>query len=121
HPISHFTEKRAGKLRKATYPRLRRHWHFINELKLYEIDHHVNYGVHIYGTIQDVPKFLMASSLYHPDTVTRSLAHDGSGDVPGLKDDDNNWDTRAHKQRIQRINLQTLEVWHSLLEDKSAT
>src|SRR5699024_430368 len=34
HPESHFTEKRASNLRAATYRRLRRHWQFINELKL---------------------------------------------------------------------------------------
>ena len=42
----------------------------------------------------------MASSLYHPDTVERSLKHDGSGDEPGLKDPDGNWDLRPHRERI---------------------
>ena len=42
--------------------------------------------------------FLMASSLYHPDTVERSLKHDGSGDEPGLKDPDGNWDLRPHRE-----------------------
>ena len=60
-------------LREHTYLRLRRHWQFINELMLYEIDHHVRYGVHVYGRHADYVNFLMASSLYHPDTVERSL------------------------------------------------
>ena len=29
--------------------------------------------------------FLMASSLYHPDTVERSLRHDGSGENLALR------------------------------------
>lgn len=37
HPESHFTDEKAGLLREYTYLRLRRHWQFINELKLYEI------------------------------------------------------------------------------------
>ena len=37
HPESHFTDEKAGLLREHTYLRLRRHWQFINELKLYEI------------------------------------------------------------------------------------
>ena len=31
------------------------------------------YGVHVYGNVADQVDFLMASSLYHPDTVERSL------------------------------------------------
>ncbi|WP_344683637.1 Eco57I restriction-modification methylase domain-containing protein, partial [Actinocorallia glomerata] len=69
HPESHFTEKKAQHLRGETYRRLRRHWQFINELSLFEIDHHVSYGVHVYGTSQERPRFQMAASLYHPDTV----------------------------------------------------
>ena len=42
--------RREGRvLREQTYLRLRRHWQFINELRLYEIEDHVRYGVHIYG------------------------------------------------------------------------
>ena len=41
HPETHFTDEKAGNLREATYLRLRRHWQFVNELKLFEIDHHV--------------------------------------------------------------------------------
>ena len=50
HPESHFTDEKAGLLREHTYRRLRRHWQFINELILYDIDHHVRYGVHVYGS-----------------------------------------------------------------------
>ena len=39
HPETHFTDEKAGVLRAATYRRLRRHWQFINELVLFEIDH----------------------------------------------------------------------------------
>ncbi|MGO1536570.1 MAG: Eco57I restriction-modification methylase domain-containing protein [Yaniella sp.] len=117
HPISHFTEIRAGALRRATYLRLRRHWHFVNSLKLYEIGHRVNYGVHIYGPRRVAPSFLMASSVYHPDTVTASLSHDSSGPVPGLRDDDHQWDTRPHKHRIQLIDVSVLETWKSILEE----
>ena len=37
HPETHFTDEKAGPLRAATYGRLRRHWQFINELQLFEI------------------------------------------------------------------------------------
>lgn len=117
HPESHFTEKRAANLRAATYRRLRRHWQFINELKLYEIDHHVSYGVHVYGASYDEPQFTMAASLYHPDTVERSLDHEGGTEVPGLKDADGNWDTRPHPERIIHVDNDILKVWAEILDE----
>ena len=118
HPESHFTDEKAGLLREHTYLRLRRHWQFINELMLYEIHDQVRYGVHVYGCARIVT-FLMASSLYHPDTVERSLKHDGSGDEPGLKDPDGNWDLRPHRKRIIDVTDETLRIWHALMEDDS--
>jgi hypothetical protein len=117
HPESHFTDEKAGPLRASAYGRLRRHWQFINELTLFEIDHHVAFGVHVYASHRE-PHFLMASSLYHPDTVERSLMHDGSGVEPGLKNDDGHWDTGAHARRIIEVDDSVLMTWHALLEDE---
>lgn len=117
HPESHFTEKKAAHLRAETYRRLRRHWQFINELSLFEIDHHVTYGVHVYGARRESPQFKMAASLYHPDTIARSEIHDGSGEVPGLKDGDGNWDTRPHLERIIHVDEAALGVWADILDE----
>lgn len=115
HPETHFTDEKAGLLRQAAYERLRRHWQFVNELTLYEIDHHVSYGVHVYGSPQ-APSFLNASSLYHPDTILRSFKHDGSGEEPGLKDPDGNWDLRPHAGRIITVDHAVLASWKATLE-----
>ncbi|MBY4229790.1 class I SAM-dependent DNA methyltransferase [Rhodococcus fascians] len=115
HPESHFTDEKAGPLRKACYERLRRHWAFVNELTLYEIHHLVTFGVHVYGSTTE-PQFLSASSIYHPDTVERSLAHDGSGAEPGLKDPDGKWDLRPHRGRIINVDDSVLKSWKDVLE-----
>ncbi|NUT72345.1 Eco57I restriction-modification methylase domain-containing protein [Pseudarthrobacter sp. C4D7] len=117
HPESHFTEKIAAHLRAETYRRIRRHWQFVNELSLFEIHHRITYGVHVYGTRRDSPLFRMAASLFHPDTVVRSEAHDGSGDVPGLKDAEGNWEIRAHAERIIVVDESVLAVWASILDE----
>ncbi|MCF6376422.1 class I SAM-dependent DNA methyltransferase [Nocardioides KLBMP 9356] len=116
HPETHFTDEKAGVLRAGAYRRLRRHWQFINELVLFEIHHLVVYGVHVYGLERDAPEFLMASSLYHPDTVERSLQHGGEGTEPGLKDMEGKWDVRPHRSRILRVDKETLATWHTLVE-----
>lgn len=117
HPESHFTEKKAHHLRAETYRRLRRHWQFINELSLFEIDHHVSYGVHVYGERREQPRFQMAASLYHPETVVRSLDHQGGTEVPGLKTAEGRWDTRPHQERIVNVDLDVLKVWADILDE----
>ena len=119
HPESHFNDEKAALLREYTYLRLRRHWQFINELKLYEIHDQKTYGVHVYGNPTDRVDFMMASSLYHPDTVERSLIHDGSGEEPGLKDPEGNWDLRPHRGRILDVADATLQTWHAIMENDS--
>lgn len=119
HLETHLTDEKGGLLRAATYARLRRHWHFINELTLFEIQDQKSYGVNVYGQPRDRIAFLSAMYLYHPDTVGRSLAHDGSGEEPGLKDDDGNWDLRPHRSRIITVDESVLRTWHAVLEDES--
>lgn len=116
HLDSHFTDERAGLLRGTTYRRLRRHWEFINELKLFEIQHQKHYSVNVYGPERAAASFRNAVSLYHPDTVLRSLVHDDSGPEPGLKDDNGNWDQRPHQGRITRVDGEILKSWHDVLE-----
>ncbi|GAA3605484.1 class I SAM-dependent DNA methyltransferase [Microlunatus ginsengisoli] len=115
HPETHFTDDRAGPLRWETYTRIRRHWQFVNELHLFDIGNLVTYGVHVYSAPRSV-SFLNASGLYQPDTIERSLAHDGSGPAPGFKGDDGSWDMRPHAGRITRVDEETLVTWHEVLE-----
>ena len=116
HMESHFTDAKTPGLREATYRHLRRHWQFINELHLFEIQNQKQYGVNIYGT-QQTPSFLHATSLYHPETVQRSLMHDGSGEEPGFKDPHTGtWDLRPHSARIQSVDESTLKTWKMVTE-----
>ncbi|MGW4364332.1 DNA methyltransferase [Nocardia takedensis] len=117
HPESHFTEQRAAPLRRATYQKLRRHWHFRNELALFtEINNTRNFGVHVYGYDATV-RFLQSASIYHPDVVVRSLAHDGSGPTPGIKDAEGEWDVRPHAERILSVTESELAGWAALIDE----
>ncbi|MDQ2845589.1 MAG: class I SAM-dependent DNA methyltransferase [Actinomycetota bacterium] len=119
HLESHFTDEKAVNLRRETYRRLRRHWQFINELTLFEIQHQKTFGVNVYASSRS-PMFLQAASLYHPDTVERSMRHDGSGEEPGFKDPDGHWDLRPHRGRIQLIDQDGLQLWANILEPEGA-
>ena len=116
HMETHFTDAKTPGLRAAAYRHLRRHWQFINELRLFDIKDNKHYGVHVYGTDR-FPSFLHATSLYHPETVIRSLVHDGSGEEPGFKDPrTGTWDLRAHRARIQQVDESVLRTWQTVTE-----
>ena len=116
HMETHFTDAKTPGLRAVTYRHLRRHWQFINELKLFDIQHQKIYGIHVYGPEQ-TPLFLHAASLYHPETVLRSLVHDGSGEEPGFKDPHTGtWDLRPHATRIQHVDESVLRIWQTVTE-----
>ncbi|MDO3650845.1 Eco57I restriction-modification methylase domain-containing protein [Nocardia mangyaensis] len=122
HPESHFTEVRANSLRRACYRRLKRHWQFRNELKLFnEINNTRQYGVHVYGRESEV-RFLQGSALYHPDVPARSLQaqrthNDSSSIVPGVKDPAGSWDVRPHIERIIEVTESELAGWATLIDE----
>lgn len=116
HPPTHLTDARGYALRLATYPRLRRHWRFINEMQLFhEIGHLIGYSVNVYGARRDID-FLSAVAIYHPAVVEGSLRHDDSGPEPGFKNANGAWDVTPHRARIQRNRRDQLELWHALME-----
>ena len=117
HPESHFVDPKAGPLRSQTYPRLRRHWQFINKLFLFrDVDDHTEYGVHIYSSLQDI-SFLQVSNVYTPQTVDRSLSHDGDGELPGLQFPQGGWDLRPHAGRVVTVNEEILKSWVLLFDE----
>lgn len=116
HPEGFLSDPQAARLRRVAYRRYRRHWQLLNELRLFtEVDHKTSYGVHVYAAELAEPDFLQAAFLYHPSVVDRSLAHDGSGDLPGRKLPDGGWDLRPHVERVVRVDQRRLDAWADLL------
>ncbi len=118
HPESHFTELRASALRSETYRRLRRHWQFKNHAFIFrEISDKRDFGVHIYGSVRNRIEFLQSAWIFHPTVLERSFLHDGSGQAPGVRDEEDNWDMRPHSQRIVRVDDAVLANWAALVDE----
>jgi hypothetical protein len=105
-------------LRTALYSRLCGHYQFINELMLFaDIHDLVKYSVNIYHCSSvGAPSFSHMSSLYHPFTIDSSYVHDGLGSIPGIKTDDDKWDTRPHCRRIIPIDRERLVLFARLYD-----
>lgn len=116
-PESHFTDEKAGLLRKESYLRLKRHWQFGNNLKWFQDAGNVmDFGIHVYGPPRSV-WFQNGSHFNHPATVTGSLRHNGDGPEPGIKDLDGHWDLRPHAGRIITVTNDVLAAWRDILEN----
>lgn len=117
HPDTHFTGDREGKLREAAYRRLRIHGDFINAVWRFfpkPVGHATHFGVHVYGPPGDIC-FDHLSWLVSVDALRHSAQHDGSGEVPGVRYRNGEFDERSHRTRVVRVDLQQLAIWQRLL------
>ncbi|MFF7242323.1 class I SAM-dependent DNA methyltransferase [Embleya sp. NPDC008237] len=111
HPGTHFGGVRDGSLREAAYRRLRIHAHFSNRLQIFEdVEGTRQFGVNIYGSEKSV-EFTHVSWLFHPNTLTDSFGHDGTGARPGIKHQ-GEWEIRPHRSRLVQVDEALLRQWN---------
>lgn len=119
HPDELYGDTRAGVLREQMYRRLRYHFQFINERKLFTgVDHHTSFSLNVYRNPEDdktSPAFDSIWNLYDPKTVDACYASDGSGATPGVKDDDGKWNLSGHRSRIVPIAVDELKLFSRLV------
>ena len=117
HPEGVYDDPKGGKLREAVYPRLRYHFQFQNELKLFsDVDHHTVFSVNTYAASAEQVSFTHIANLYAPKTVDACFAHSGLGPVPGIKDEDNKWNVNGHVSRLIPVTEQELSLFASLYD-----
>ncbi len=113
HPDTHFSGVKEGLLRAASYEHLRFHAHFSNRLQLFsEIEGTRQFGVHVYGLSKKI-EFVHVSWLFEPSTLSGSLVHGGSGDMPGIKNN-GKWELRPHRARMIEVDEKLLAQWQKL-------
>ena len=108
HPETALTETKGIALRKETYHRLERHYHFANELCLFpDVHHHTQFGINIYGAKKDSVSFESISNLYIPKTI--DLCREPSDrPVEGKKDSTGAWNVSGHPDRVLRFDDEAL-------------
>ncbi len=110
HPETVYDDPNGRPLRKELYHRLRYHFQYQNEFKLFaEVHNETIYGTQIYGKRLDNIDFLSIHNLFHPSTIDGCFAHDGSGICYGIKID-SQWNVKPHKNRIVHITDQELQT-----------
>ena len=117
HPEGPYDDPKGGALREAVYARLRAHFQFQNELKLFEIGNRNKFGVNIYGPEQVEPCFDLLANLFSPFTIDACYLHDGTGKVDGIKNEQDEWSTAGHAMRIVRVSDAQLLVFAMLYDE----
>lgn len=121
HPDELYGDTRAGVLREQMYRRLRYHFQFINEKKLFSgVHHETMFSLNVYRnpeTNDKLPQFDSIWNLYDPKTIDECYASDGVGTIPGVKNELGEWNTRGHKGRIISISKGELLMFSKLVGD----
>lgn len=121
HPEGPYDDPKGGNLRSAIYPRLRAHYHFINEKKLFaEVHHLTTYSINIYASPREGVLFSTVSNILNPVTLYRSMEHPGGGVVPGIKTEEGVWNLEGHASRFFKVDKNSLAIF-ARLYDPSGT
>ena len=118
HPEGVYDDPKGGAFREALYPRLRAHFQFQNEKRLFsEVHHETLFSINVYGGSRPSPAFVHVANLFAPATVGACLDHDGHGPVPGIKDDTGGWNTAGHAHRAIQVDRETLDDFAKLYDE----
>ena len=126
HPEGVYDDPKGGEFRKAMYPRLRAHFQFKNDIKLFsEVDNSRRYSINLFGGVRQDAEFVTMANLFHPKTIDASMGHNGFGDVPGIKEEIEQpdgtvkirWCLEGHRDRIVQVGTEELALFARLYDE----
>lgn len=117
HPEGVYDDPKGGILRREIYKRLKYHFQFQNAKNLFEIAHRAKYSTNVFSNGNKEINFINMSNIFLPQTIETSFAHSGKDIVDGIKDDEDNWNIKGHKNRIVQIDKNILELFAKLYDE----
>ncbi|NLX27180.1 MAG: hypothetical protein GXY61_14680, partial [Lentisphaerae bacterium] len=118
HPEGVYDDPKGGGLRVPLYQRLRNHFQFQNELSLFaEVDHHMKFSLNVFGGYQYNPQFIHLANLFSVSTIDESMQTTSPERVGGIKDDESNWNTAGHPDRVILVDEESLRLFAKLYDE----
>lgn len=116
HPEGVYDDPKGGALREKLYPRLRYHFQFVNERKLFpEVHHNTMFSLNVYGSPRTV-SFDTISNLYDAKSIAACYEGDAAAPIPGIKDENGEWNTTGHPDRVIHVTKKELAVFAKLFD-----
>ncbi|MBD2534186.1 hypothetical protein H6G97_33525 [Nostoc flagelliforme FACHB-838] len=76
------------------------------------------FSLNIFKSIPTEINFVQIVNLYSPITIKACYAHNRPEEpIPGLKTNDDCWVTQGHCDRVIQVTEETLEIFHTLIEN----
>lgn len=116
HPEGIYSDPSGGEFRRVAYKKLKKHFQFQNEKKLFEIGNRERFSINVYSN-RITGYFETIANLVEVSTIDGCYESPIKGSVPGIKDENDNWSVAGHKQRIVRVGSNELKVFGKLFDE----
>lgn len=117
HPEGVFDGSNGEILRKDAYLKLIYHFQFINEKNLFDIAHTQTYSLNVYSN-KDTRYFYSLFNLFEPSTIDSSVECVSKDVVLGIKNNEGQWNTKGHQDRVLKIGKSELSVFAKLYNEQ---
>jgi hypothetical protein len=117
HQDGHLKEDRAVSFRQAWYRRITKHFDFSNKItskNFAEVKDTKRFSLNVYRGQDTKIEFQQFTNAMLASQVEESFRHDGTGPIPAIKDENGNWITSGHRDRITSISQSDLTVFRDL-------
>jgi hypothetical protein len=121
HPEGVYDDPKGGRLRREIYPRLKYHFQFENEHKLFpEVHNETMFSINIYhsNSTENI-SFLNIANCFRTKAIYDSFSFIGNELVPGIKDEQGRWCSTGHKDRILTITEKELSLFAQLYDKQN--
>jgi hypothetical protein len=119
HPEGVYDDPKGGILRREIYKRLKYHFQYQNEKKLFaEVANRAKYSTNIFNNSKRIYDIHSISNLFLPQTIDLCYACSGNELIGGIKDEQDNWNIKGHKERIIKINQEDLKLFAKLYDEE---
>ncbi len=120
HPEGVYDDPNGGTLREKLYPRLRKHFMFANERKLFpEVHHQTTFSLNVYGTPLQKVSFDTIGNLYDAGSIVECYEGDSALPLPNIKNNRGEWNTTGHPDRIIHITTDELKLFAKVFDNSN--
>ncbi len=116
HPENLYDDPMGGMLRRRVYSRLRRHFQYSNEKKLFPLGNRERFSINIHGPSSSI-RFDHIANLLLSTTVDECYAHTGVGPTPGIKNENDEWELAGHSNRIIRVTVTETSLFSRIFDE----
>ncbi|MER2625329.1 MAG: N-6 DNA methylase [Accumulibacter sp.] len=120
HPEGIYDDSKGGVFRAEVYNRLRAHFQFQNEKKLFPIGNRNKFSINIFGPFSETALFDNTANLFLPHTIDGCYGPASGKPVGGIRDENDDWNLEGHPDRILKVDKSQLALFAELY-DKADT